>query len=88
MAYLCLKKDLAFDLDRKREMAFGLNGLADRSSCNTLKREAQITDRYIEEDRANLSYHDEQNGVLEVRTGRHFVILHVGGKAIPNRKQT
>ena len=63
-------------------MAFVLNGLADRFSCDTLKREAQITDRYVEENRVELSYHYEQNGVIEVRTGQHFVILHVGGKAI------
>ncbi|KAF1978889.1 FAD/NAD(P)-binding domain-containing protein [Bimuria novae-zelandiae CBS 107.79] len=82
MAYLRLDKDLAFDSDRKHEMALASNGLADHSYCATLEREAQATAKYVGEHGVKFNHHDEENVLLEFKTDQHFVFPEGGGKAI------
>lgn len=73
MAYLRLDKDLAFDQDWKHEMKMVSKGEADMDYCDKLGAEAQATAKYLEGQGVKFVHHDEENVLLEFKTGQHFV---------------
>lgn len=82
MAYLRLDKDLAFDEDWKHEMKMVSKGEADQAYCEKLGREAQGTALFVQDHGVKFNHHDEENVLLEFKTGQHFVFPEGGGKAI------
>ena len=84
MAYLRLDKNLDFDDDWTKEMTVASNGLADEDYCHKLEREARPTAEYVQDHGVNFIHHDEENVLLEFKTGQHFVFPEGGGLAIIN----
>jgi succinate dehydrogenase/fumarate reductase flavoprotein subunit len=82
MAYLRLDKNLAFDEDWKHEMKAVSRGEADQEYCEKLGQEAQTTALYLQDHGVKFNHHDEENVLLEFKTGQHFVFPEGGGKAI------
>src|SRR5690242_8225324 len=82
MAYLRLDKNLAFDEDWKHEMKAVSKGEADQEYCEKLGQEAQKTAQFLEDRGVQFNHHDEENVLLEFKTGQHFVFPEGGGKAI------
>lgn len=82
MAYLRLDKHLAFDADWKHEMKAVSKGQADQEYCEKLSEEAQRTAKYLEARGVKFVHHDEENVLLEFKTGQHFVYPEGGGYAI------
>lgn len=82
MAYLRLDKHLAFDADWKHEMKAVSKGQADQEYCEKLGEEAQRTAKYLEARGVKFVHHDEENVLLEFKTGQHFVYPEGGGYAI------
>lgn len=82
MAYLRLDKDLAFDEDWKHEMKAVSKGEADQEYCEKLGQEAQKTALFVQDHGVKFNHHDEENVLLEFKTGQHFVFPEGGGRAI------
>lgn len=82
MAYLRLDKHLAFDEDWKHEMKAVSKGEADMVYCEKLGQEAQKTALFVQDHGVRFNHHDEENVLLEFKTGQHFVFPEGGGKAI------
>ncbi|KAJ9663095.1 hypothetical protein H2201_005766 [Coniosporium apollinis] len=82
MAYLRLDKDLRFDEDWKHEMKMVSKGEADQEYCEKLGQEAQATALYVQDHGVTFVHHDEENVLLEFKTGQHFVFPDGGGNAI------
>jgi aspartate oxidase len=82
MAYLRLDKDLAFDEDWKHEMKAVSRGEADQEYCEKLGQEAQTMALYVQDHGVKFNHHDEENVLLEFKTGQHVVFPDGGGKAI------
>lgn len=60
------------------------NGVADEDYCEKLRREAPVSARYLENKGVKFVHHDEENVLLEFKTGQHFVYPDGGGLAIIN----
>ena len=67
-----------------KEMRLASNGLADDAYCHKLEREARPTAEYVQNHGVKFNHHDEENVLLEFKTGQHFVFPDGGGHAIIN----
>ncbi|KAK0664086.1 Fumarate reductase [Lasiodiplodia hormozganensis] len=82
MAYLRLDRNMCFDEDWRHEMRAVSKGQADLEYCDTLAAEAQRSVKFLEAHGVKFVHHDEENVLLEFKTGQHFVFPEGGGQAV------
>lgn len=73
---------MCFDEDWKHEMRAVSRGQADLEYCDTLAAEAQRSVKFLEAHGVKFVHHDEENVLLEFKTGQHFVFPEGGGQAV------
>ena len=82
MVNLRLDKDLAFDEAWNDEMEMVSKRESDPAYCEKLSQEVQKTALFVQDHGVTFNHHDEENILLEFKTGEHFVFPEGGGKAI------